>query len=77
MIMRKYLKAAALILAGLVWASIPVRPVAAQAAQQSAQPAYTMQEYNSFQACQAEKDPQSKLNCLRSEERRVGKECRP
>jgi tetratricopeptide (TPR) repeat protein len=63
-IMRKYLKAAALILAGLVWASIPVRPVAAQAAQQSAQPAYTMQEYNSFQACQAEKDPQSKLNCL-------------
>lgn len=63
--MRKYLNATALILAGLVWASISARPAAAQAAQQSSQqPTYTMQEYNSFQACQAEKDPQTKLNCL-------------
>jgi tetratricopeptide (TPR) repeat protein len=45
--------------------SLPVRPVVAQAAQQtSQQPQYTMQEYNSFQACQAEKDPQAKANCL-------------
>jgi tetratricopeptide (TPR) repeat protein len=61
--MRKYLSATALILAGLVWASIGARPAAAQAAQ-SAQPTYTMAEYNSFQACQAEKDPVSKMNCL-------------
>ncbi|HEX4075857.1 MAG TPA: tetratricopeptide repeat protein [Candidatus Acidoferrales bacterium] len=61
--MRKYFSATALILAGLVWASIAARPGAAQAAQ-SAQPTYTMQEYNSFQACQAEKDPVSKMNCL-------------
>ena len=63
MIMRKYLNATALILAGLVWAMIPARPAAAQAAQ-SSQPTYTMQEYNSFQACQAEKDPEAKMNCL-------------
>ena len=63
MIMRKYLNAAALILAGLVWASISPRPAAAQAAQ-SSQPTYSMAEYNSFQACQAEKDPQARLNCF-------------
>ena len=63
MIMRKYLNATALILAGLAWALIPARPAAAQAAQ-SSQPTYTMAEYNSFQACQAEKDPQSKLSCF-------------
>ncbi|MGC2332992.1 MAG: hypothetical protein WA581_16175 [Candidatus Acidiferrales bacterium] len=61
--MRKHLNATALILAGLAWASIPARPAAAQAAQ-SSQPTYTMQEYNSFQACQAEKDPTAKMNCL-------------
>ena len=63
MIMRKYLSATALILACLAWASIGARPATAQAAQ-SSQPTYTMQEYNSFQACQAEKDPVSKMNCL-------------
>ena len=63
MSMRKYLNATALILAGLAWALIPARPAAAQAAQ-SSQPTYTMQEYNSFQACQAEKDPTAKMNCL-------------
>lgn len=63
MIMRKYLNAAAIILASLVWASIAARPAAAQAAQ-SSQPTYTMQEYNSFQACQSEKDPDAKMNCL-------------
>jgi len=62
-IMRKYLSATALILACLAWASIGARPATAQAAQ-SSQPTYTMQEYNSFQACQAEKDPVSKMNCL-------------
>ncbi|MGD0955472.1 MAG: hypothetical protein ABR953_01405 [Candidatus Acidiferrales bacterium] len=65
MIMRKYLNPIALVLAALVWMSLTVRPAAAQAAQQtSQQPTYTMQEYNSFQACQAEKDPQAKMNCL-------------
>ncbi len=63
MIMRKYLNATALILAGLAWALFPARPAAAQAAQ-SSQPTYTMAEYNSFQACQSEKDPQAKLNCF-------------
>ena len=63
MIMRKYLSATALILACLAWASIGARPATAQVAQ-SSQPTYTMQEYNSFQACQAEKDPVSKMNCL-------------
>ena len=63
MIMRKYLSATALILTCLAWASIGARPATAQAAQ-SSQPTYTMQEYNSFQACQAEKDPVSKMNCL-------------
>jgi len=62
-IMRKYLNAAAIILAGLVCALIGARPAAAQAAQ-SSQPTYTMAEYNSFQACQAEKDPQARLNCF-------------
>jgi tetratricopeptide (TPR) repeat protein len=63
-IMRKYLNATALILAGLAWASIAAPPAAAQAAQQNSQPTYTMQEYNSFQACQAEKDPDAKMTCL-------------
>jgi tetratricopeptide (TPR) repeat protein len=64
-IMRKFLNATAIILAGLVWASVSPQPAAAQAAAaQSSQPTYTMQEYNSFQACQAEKDPDAKMNCL-------------
>jgi hypothetical protein len=62
-IMRKYLSATALILAGLAWAFIPTRPAAAQAAQ-SSQPTYTMAEYNSFQACRSEADPVAKMNCL-------------
>ena len=61
--MRRYLSATALILAGLVWALIPARPAAAQAAQ-TAQPTYTMQEYNSFQACQAERIRRPRMNCL-------------
>jgi tetratricopeptide (TPR) repeat protein len=61
--MRKYLNATALILVGFVWALVSARPAAAQAAQ-SSQPTYTMQEYNSFQACQAEKDPEPRMNCL-------------
>jgi tetratricopeptide (TPR) repeat protein len=62
--MRKYPNPIALVLAALVWMSLATRPVAGQATQTSQQPTYTMQEYNSFQACQAEKDPQAKMNCL-------------
>lgn len=64
MIMRKFLSASALILAGTAVAFLAARPTPAQAAQQSSQPTYTMAEYNSFTACQAEKDPQSKINCF-------------
>jgi len=63
-IMRKYLNSTALILAAIVWTFTAARPAAAQAAQQNQAPQYTMAEYNSFQACQAEKDPQAKSNCL-------------
>jgi len=62
--MRKYLAPITLALAALVWVSLSARLAAAQGAQTSQQPTYTMQEYNSFQACQAEKDPQAKMNCL-------------
>ncbi|MGA3292520.1 MAG: hypothetical protein ABSE45_00915 [Candidatus Acidiferrales bacterium] len=65
MIMRKYLNQIALILTVLTWISLSAGPAAAQGAQQSSQqPTYTMAEYNSFQACQAEKDPQAKATCL-------------
>ena len=63
--MRKYLNPIVLVLAALVSMSLTVRPAAGQGAQQTSQaPTYTMQEYNSFQACQSEKDPQAKTNCL-------------
>ncbi|HUA00663.1 MAG TPA: hypothetical protein VMB02_10050 [Candidatus Aquilonibacter sp.] len=64
MITRKFLSAGALILAGIVVAFLAARPAQSQAAQQSAQPTYTMAEYNSFTNCQAEKDPLSKINCF-------------
>jgi hypothetical protein len=72
--MRKHLNRIALVLAALVWISLVVRPATGEGAQPTSQqpqaqaaqqaPTYTMQEYNSFQACQAEKDPQAKMNCL-------------
>jgi tetratricopeptide (TPR) repeat protein len=65
--MREYLNPIALILVAFVImsTSLGARPAAAQAAAQSSQqPTYTMAEYNSFQACQAEKDPQAKATCL-------------
>jgi tetratricopeptide (TPR) repeat protein len=54
----------AAILALFVLVALTGGPVAAQAAQQSQQPSYTMPEYNGFQNCQGEKDPQIKVKCL-------------
>ena len=66
MIMRKIVNLTLTLLA--VWAlvSIGARPaVAAQAAQQAGQqPAYTIPEYNAFQAANSEKDPQAKIKLL-------------
>jgi tetratricopeptide (TPR) repeat protein len=72
--MRKYLNPIALVLAALVWMSLSTRPAAGEAAQQTSQqppasqqaPTYTMQEYNSFQACQAQaqKDADATMSCL-------------
>jgi tetratricopeptide (TPR) repeat protein len=63
--MRKHLNQIALILGALTWTALSTGSARAQATQQtSQQPTYTMAEYNSFQACQAEKDPEAKAACL-------------
>lgn len=62
--MRKYLNGIVIAVAAICVVPVAARPVAAQAAQQSKAPSYTMPEYNQFTACQAEKDPASKVKCL-------------
>ena len=63
--MRKYLNATGILLtAAVVLAALPARAAAAPGAQQSQATSYTLPEYNSFQGCQAEKDPQTKVKCL-------------
>lgn len=62
--MRKYSNGMAAILALCVLVALTAGPAGAQAAQQSQQPSYTMPEYNGFQNCQGEKDPQVKVKCL-------------
>jgi tetratricopeptide (TPR) repeat protein len=65
--MRKYLNGIALAVAALCVVPVAAWSVSAQAAQGGAQqkgPSYTMPEYNQFTACQAEKDPASKVKCL-------------
>jgi tetratricopeptide (TPR) repeat protein len=62
-IMRKYSNKMVIILALLALAALTAGP-AVRGAQQSQQPTYTMPEYNGFQNCQAQKDPQSKVKCL-------------
>lgn len=63
--MRKFLSVAVILLAGFAIASVSSSPLrAAQAAAQSQQPAYTIPEYNAFQAANAEKDPQAQIKLL-------------
>lgn len=61
--MRKHLNRIAVAVAVLCVAPLAAWPAAPQAAQQKG-PSYTMPEYNQFTACQAEKDPPSKVKCL-------------
>ena len=62
--MRTYLKITGILLTAVVLASLLAHPAAAGGAQQTSQTSYTLPEYNSFQGCQAEKDPQTKIKCL-------------
>jgi len=62
--MRRHLNRSAFILAALVLASLSPRAAVGQAATSSQQPTYTLPEYNSLQAAQAEKDPQAQLKQL-------------
>ena len=55
MIMQRYLKRMAIILAVLLLAPSIARRAVAQQAQQSQQPSYTLPEYNAEQAAAAEK----------------------
>src|SRR5271157_4971145 len=54
------------VLAALCLFCITVAPVMAQdtGAAAAAQPKYTMAEYNAYQACAAEKNPQAQIKCL-------------
>src|SRR5580693_7447489 len=63
--MRKHFSILGMILAVLV--CLPARSANAQAAapaQQDTKPAYTMAEYNAFQAANSEKDPLTKIKLL-------------
>jgi tetratricopeptide (TPR) repeat protein len=62
--MRTYLNRIAIAVAALAVVPFAAWSAAAQAAQQSKAPSYTMPEYNQFTACQAEKDSTSKVKCL-------------
>jgi len=62
---RRTINLTAVILTALLWMSGFTRPAAAQAAAQDQQkPAYTIPEYNAFQAANAEKDPAAKIKLL-------------
>ncbi len=61
--MRKHVNMLGVVLAVLV--CLPGRPAQAQAAaQQDTKPAYTMAEYNAFQAANSEKDPMTQIKLL-------------
>ena len=61
--MRKHVNMMGVVLAVLV--CLPGRPAQAQAAaQQDTKPAYTMAEYNAFQAANSEKDPMTQIKLL-------------
>ncbi len=64
-IMHKHMSRMAIILAALVLTSLsPTPAVAQQAAAATQQPTYTLPEYNSLQAAQAEKDPNARVKLL-------------
>jgi tetratricopeptide (TPR) repeat protein len=64
-IMRRHLSRMAILFAALVLTSLSARPGSAQqAGATAAQPTYTLPEYNSLQAAQAEKDPQQRIKLL-------------
>jgi tetratricopeptide (TPR) repeat protein len=66
-ILRNYLKGIAIILAASSFILARPAPIAAQApAAGQSQPTYTLPEYNSLQAAQAEKDSQSRIKLLDS-----------
>src|SRR5262249_3555289 len=63
---RKCFVAQGILLGALAWTcffALPTLTRAQQAADQ-AKPTYTIQEYNAFQAANAEKDPQARLKLL-------------
>jgi tetratricopeptide (TPR) repeat protein len=62
--MRKSFNGTAIFLAALVLTCLHPQPAASQAAPQTQQPAYTIPEYNAFQAANSEKDPQAKIKLL-------------
>jgi tetratricopeptide (TPR) repeat protein len=61
---RKCFNLAIILLGGLALSCISAGPVAAQDQQQSTGTPYSIQEYNAFQACRAEKDPTAQIKCL-------------
>ena len=61
---RRILKTTAAIFIALLSVSLGARPAAAQAAAAQDKPAYTIPEYNAFQAASAEKDPAAKIKLL-------------
>src|SRR5262249_23259091 len=60
--MRTNIQAAAVALSAFVIVLMPAPAARAQAAQ-AANPGYTMPEYNAYQACKAEKDPNTMVKC--------------
>jgi len=61
---RKCFNLAIILLGGLALLCISAGPVAAQDQQQGTGTPYSIQEYNAFQACRAEKDPTAQIKCL-------------
>jgi tetratricopeptide (TPR) repeat protein len=62
--MLKHRKGIVVLGAALAFAFAAARPLMAQAAPAGQQPAYTIPEYNAFQAAQAEKDPTAQVKDL-------------
>jgi|HubBroStandDraft_4_1064222.scaffolds.fasta_scaffold27858_3 hypothetical protein len=60
---RKRMAARGIVLAVMLFLGWQVKPAAAQDAS-AQQPAYTIPEYNAFQACRAETNGQTRLKCL-------------
>lgn len=61
---RKCFNLTIILLGGLLLACVPAAPMEAQDQQQGTGTPYSIQEYNAFQACRAEKDPTTQIKCL-------------